>query len=266
MHRTNATIAMIILLLGMSCLSPETYAQATIYRLYLPIVQQPAPQISGEWQGAATQTGTIFDYHLSLIINGTQIVGNARVSNGTQYAVMSLTGSVLGSQLLLDAHTIIEMNDPPPGGRWCIPTLLLAPDTSSDTLIGTWKQDGCNNGRIYLQRPTAPMVSVAGTWNGTATQASASFGYTLTLNQSGNLVEGLSTTRKDSSFGTMRLKGFVVGSRVILQETQLLQSGGISSWCFKTVEIQHTTPGGRPSLNGPWSAQGCVPGQIFVMF
>jgi hypothetical protein len=262
MRRFSAIIALVtVLLCGMSIL-PISRAQGVVYRLYLPIVQKPAFQASGKWQGIATQTGTIFDYGLTLSTSGTQVEGTARVSNGTQYAVMSLTGSVIGSQLLLDAHAIIESNGPPPGGRWCIPTLLLAPDTGSEVLVGTWKQDGCNSGRVYLQRPTASAMTVAGTWNGTATQGTSTFTYEITVNQSGTILEGLATTRRNTTFGTMRIKGGVVGNHVIWQETELLQSGGSSSWCFKTVEMQLTTTSGSLTLEGPWSALGCISGQV----
>lgn len=243
----------------------STHAQgAVIYRGYLPIVQQPSLQIAGEWRGVVTQAGAVFDYQLSLTTSGSQIAGTARVSRDSYYAIMRLTGSVVDTQFLIDEQAIIDTNGAPAGTRWCVKTLLLAPDAGGTSLSGTWKQDGCNTGRIYIQHPSAPVINVTGNWSGTVLQGSTPYTYTLALNQQGSVLEGLATTRSNTAFGTFRLKGAVVGTHVILQETEVIQSSG-TSWCLKTLETQQSTANGRLALDGTWSALGCIPGRVLVV-
>lgn len=44
----------------------------------------------------------------------------------------------------------------------------------------------------------------------------------MALNQQQTALEGVATTRRDAAFGTMRVKGFVIGRYVVLQETEVL--------------------------------------------
>lgn len=169
-----------------------------------------------------------------------------------------------GNTLVLDEQRITETNGPPPGSpRWCIKTLTLAPeDSGGQTLLaGTWKQDGGNAGRVYLQRVDGAYASLGGEWGGSFDQGSTTFAFELALNQAGSTLEGVGTTRRDAAFGTMRVRGRVVGQYVILQETEVLTGSANSSWCLKTLEMKLTHDSGR-SLDGTWSALICVPGTV----
>jgi hypothetical protein len=232
------------------------------YALYFPLIQRAVPDVSGTWSGAATQRGSVYDYRLTLTAIGTQLQGTARVSDGTHYAVMSVAGAQFGTDYLLDEIAIVESNGAPGGSRWCVKTLILSYDDPAGTLLsGSWKQDGCNTGHIYLQRPDIPIVNAGGSWAGTATQSTKVFSYSLSLNQENATIQGVSTVSSASASGKLRVRGFVIGDHVILQETEILESGG-SAWCLKTIEAKQTIVGGVETLAGDWSAIGCVPGKV----
>jgi hypothetical protein len=228
-------------------------AQTTDYQTYLPLVYQVSPDYGGSWQGIAAQRGRIFNYDLNIAVNGSAVTGTGRVSSDDKYAVMSITGSVFGSQLLLDEQEIIDTNGPAKNAsRWCVKTVLL---TSKDQLLsGTWNQTNCNQGRAYFQRLGAPVPQIAGTWVGTAIQSTKSFNYSIILQQNGNLIEGLAHINNEAYSGTLRLNGMIVGSYVVLQETEILESNA-SSWCMKTLELNlESTP--QKTLHGEWNAIG----------
>lgn len=233
--------------------SKAIQAQTSDYQTYLPLVYQIAPDYSGYWQGIAAQRGRIFHYDLDLAVNGNAVTGTGRVSSDDKYAVMSITGSVFGSQLLLDEQAIIDTNGPAKNtSRWCVKTVLL---TSKDQqLSGTWNQTNCNQGRAYFQRLGAPVPQITGTWVGTAIQGSKSFDYSIILQQNGNLLEGIAHINNETYSGTLRLNGMIVGSYVVLQETEILESNA-SSWCLKTLELTLENIPQR-SLQGDWNAIG----------
>lgn len=228
------------------------------YAVYIPLAQRATTSITGTWAGAATQAGDVYQYQVTVSATGQEIQGTATISDGTFFATMQITGTQFGTQYLIDETSITNTNGVSPGRRWCLKSLLLTYDTDDGSILsGTWKQDGCNTGRVYLQRPEAPTIAVNGTWSGNLTQSTTTYSYTISLNQENSNILGLSTISNGTKLGTLRLKGFVVGEYVILQETEVLQTNN-QAWCLKTLEMKQS--GTR--LEGNWSAVGCNSGTV----
>lgn len=253
--RISLAFAFLLLLMPFSVVRAQSPEGHTVY---IPLVQRAATLISGTWTGAVTQAGNAYRYQVTVSAVDQQLQGTATISDGTFFATMQITGGQFGTHYLIDETSITDTNGVPPGTRWCLKSLLLEYDTTNDSVLsGTWKQDGCNGGRVYLQRPQTPIVAVAGTWAGNLTQSTTSFSYTISLNQDNSNILGVSTISSGTKSGTLRLKGFVIGDYVILQETEVLQSNN-QSWCLKTVEMKQT----GTKLEGNWSAVGCIPGTV----
>ena len=255
--RVSFALALLLVMSATSIVQAQT---SEAHLVYMPLVQRTPTTIAGSWIGALTQAGNAYQYQLTLSTSGQQIQGSTTISDGTFFATMQITGAQFGSQYVIDETSISDTNGVPPGTRWCLKSLLLTFDSNdSSLLIGTWKQDGCNTGRVYLQRPQTSRTEVNGTWNGKLLQSTTTFSYTTSLIQTNANIQGISTISTATKSGTLRLKGFVVGAYVILQETEILQSNN-QAWCLKTVEMKQN----GISLEGTWSATGCVSGTVLL--
>ncbi len=115
------------------------------------------------------------------------------------------------------------------------------------------------------QRQLFSTVSVAGLWNGTATQGSGSFTYQLNLTQSGQAVNGterISETSQPQYYGLLAVSGSVVGSTFSYSDTKVIsQNTAGFSWILKNVALQIAP--NDSSMQGPWSGGGSS-GQISV--
>lgn len=232
--------------------------------VFLPLITRAPTSAAGTWHGVLTQPGRIFDFTLVLDQEDTRLHGTATIQFEGTYATMSIDGTIFGETIVLDEAAITDTNGVPPGaGRWCMKTLTLSPGPTGygNVLQGSWKQDGCNAGKVYLQDTATAAMAISGAWQGTVTQTSTSFSFQTDLVQNQTRLQGVATTARNAASGTMRLNGFVIGPYVVLQETELLTSTGSSAWCLKTMEMTRT--GSAPvTLEGTWSAVGCMPGTI----
>jgi len=109
--------------------------------------------------------------------------------------------------------------------------------------------------------------SLGGRWEGYLVQdeKTDTFYYEANLQQSGNSFSGVSVSRTKDGEAEARfeLTGFWDGDKLIVQELRQI-SPSSPQWCIKYATLYLGDDDGIPVLSGPWKADGCSPGQLFL--
>jgi hypothetical protein len=111
--------------------------------------------VSGSWRGVLTHPyGQIQQYSYEVVLSqeGNAVEGNATITMPPPLgysAVMRIRGSVSGNHLRFEDVQVTGSNAPL-GLVWCQKLAELT--VMSNTLRGTWRQDGCGAGDILLEK------------------------------------------------------------------------------------------------------------------
>ena len=108
---------------------------------------------------------------------------------------------------------------------------------------------------------------LGGRWEGYLTQQGKTdtFYYQVDLQQNGDSFTGTSYSRTQDGENEafFELTGFWDGSMLILQELRQTRPS-LPQWCIKYATLGLGNDRGRAVLSGPWRADGCTPGRIFL--
>jgi hypothetical protein len=104
----------------------------------------------GNWRGTLTQSGW---GTYSLIIHvrsssGSQIAGVTHIQLGSEWAVMSFTGTAVRGTVSYQETQILKQH----GGNWCIKSATLHYRQKRAVLKGPWTAPGCTPGEIRVRR------------------------------------------------------------------------------------------------------------------
>lgn len=106
-----------------------------------------------------------------------------------------------------------------------------------------------------------------GRWEGYLVQTGKTdtFYYQADLQQDGASFSGrsLSKTQDGANEAQFELTGYWDGEKLILQELRQI-SPSAPQWCIKYATLYQATDNGIPVLSGPWKADGCSPGHLFL--
>lgn len=109
--------------------------------------------------------------------------------------------------------------------------------------------------------------NLGGQWEGYLSQDGKrdTFSYRLHLQQSGSSLSGeaYSATADDQHAARFILTGYWDGDQLVLQEVEQTEPAS-PKWCIKYATLRPGEKGGIPTLSGPWRADGCTPGQMFL--
>jgi hypothetical protein len=110
-----------------------------------------APELRiGTWTGKLTQPvfGT-YSFQIQVqASSGGQISGTSYIALGSEWAIMSFTGSTSKGTISYTETGIVEQH----GGNWCIKSATLHLRQDRAVLKGPWTADGCTGGEIKLRR------------------------------------------------------------------------------------------------------------------
>jgi hypothetical protein len=100
--------------------------------------------ISGHWDGTIDQPqlGLTGQYSLDLIQTGSDVQGTSKISLGSYYAVMDLSGSISNGVLSFTETGIREHIDPPRGHFILKTADINCIGTPTQSLEGTWEYHG----------------------------------------------------------------------------------------------------------------------------
>jgi hypothetical protein len=102
------------------------------------------------WHGILTQPvfGTYsFRIHVRSSSGG-QISGTSRITYGSEWAVMSFTGTASNGTVNYTETGILKQH----GGNWCIKSATLQFHQEHTVLKGPWTASGCTGGEIRVRR------------------------------------------------------------------------------------------------------------------
>lgn len=109
--------------------------------------------------------------------------------------------------------------------------------------------------------------NLGGQWEGYLSQdgKTDTFVYRIQLQQSGTSLNGeaYSATADGQHAARFLLTGFWDGQQLILQEVEQIEPAS-PQWCIKYATLRAGEEKGIPTLSGPWRADGCTPGQLFL--
>ena len=109
--------------------------------------------------------------------------------------------------------------------------------------------------------------SLGGSWEGYLVQdeKTDTFYYQANLQQNGDSFSGesVSKTQDGQAEARFELTGFWDGDKLILQELRQI-SPSSPQWCIKYATLYLGDDSGVPVLSGPWKADGCSPGHLFL--
>ncbi|MEQ8702642.1 MAG: hypothetical protein RIC19_01920 [Phaeodactylibacter sp.] len=109
--------------------------------------------------------------------------------------------------------------------------------------------------------------NLGGQWDGYLSQdgKTDTFVYRIQLQQSGSSLNGeaYSATGNGRHSARFLLTGYWNGQQLILQEVEQTEPAS-PKWCTKYATLNLEEQGGIPTLSGPWRADGCTPGQMFL--
>ena len=107
----------------------------------------------------------------------------------------------------------------------------------------------------------------SGQWEGFLAQEGKSdtFVYRIQLQQSGPSFNGeaYSATADGQHFARFLLTGYWNNEQLILQEVEQTEPAS-PQWCIKYATLKSGAIDGIPTLSGPWNADGCTPGYMFL--
>jgi hypothetical protein len=120
---------------------------------------------------------------------------------------------------------------------------------------------------------TREPAEVGGRWTGTLTQAPGGlrsrFAFQVTLTQEGADLWGSSRIDIEGTpyYGVMRLRGWVRGDVVILQEERIIDElpEPDSYWCLKRSVLRLARAGDQRRLEGEWNSPTCSPGTLTLV-
>jgi hypothetical protein len=109
--------------------------------------------------------------------------------------------------------------------------------------------------------------SFGGRWEGYLVQPGKTdtFYYQADLQQNGASLSGTSTSQTQDRANEARfeLTGYWDGEQLVLQELRQI-SPSSPQWCIKYATLYLGDDNGIPVLSGPWKADGCSPGHLFL--
>lgn len=109
--------------------------------------------------------------------------------------------------------------------------------------------------------------NLSGQWEGYLSQEGKTdtFSYRIQLQQSGSSLSGeaYSATSDQQHHARFVLTGYWDGQQLVLQEVEQIEPAS-PSWCIKYATLQPGAQSGIPTLSGPWRADGCTAGQMFL--
>jgi hypothetical protein len=109
--------------------------------------------------------------------------------------------------------------------------------------------------------------NLGGQWEGYLSQEGKTdtFSYRIQLQQSGSSLSGdaYSATSDQQHHARFVLTGYWDGQQLVLQEVEQTEPAS-PSWCIKYATLQLGAQSGIPTLSGPWRADGCTAGQMFL--
>ena len=125
---------------------------------------------------------------------------------------------------------------------------------------------------LAASAPAQDAVKVGGRWTGTLTQAAGGtrprFAFQVALTQEGANLWGSSRIAVEGTpyYAVMRLRGWVRGGAVILQEERIIEELAEPGtfWCLKRSVLRLEPAGGGRRLAGEWNAPDCAPGTLIL--
>jgi hypothetical protein len=106
----------------------------------------------GNWRGKLTQ-GSFDTYSFRIHVgssSGGQISGTSRIQLGSEWAIMSFTGTTSNGTVNYTETGILKQH----GGNWCIKSATLHYRQDRTVLKGPWTASGCISGEIKVRRQT----------------------------------------------------------------------------------------------------------------
>jgi hypothetical protein len=126
--------------------APAGFRPSTITR-----IADVAPDLHvGNWRGTLTQSGW-GTYSLLVHVrssSGSQIAGVTHIQLGSEWAVMSFTGTAANGTVSYQETEILKQH----GGNWCIKSATLHYRQKRAVLKGPWMAPGCTPGEIRVRR------------------------------------------------------------------------------------------------------------------
>jgi hypothetical protein len=120
---------------------------------------------------------------------------------------------------------------------------------------------------VLLTAGCAAGNNVSGEWSGRMTQpgnpqAKDGFNLVFRLSQKGASVTGTSRIEVPQSeyFGVMTLEGTVNHDTLYIKDVAVIDEKPRTRWCMKQAELFFNIRTNQ--LTGPWTAEGCSPGEI----
>jgi hypothetical protein len=104
----------------------------------------------GNWHGVLTQPG-FGNYSFKIHVTSSsqhQIAGTSHIQLGSEWAIMSFTGTTLRGTVNYSEQAILQQH----GGNWCIKSATLHFSRGRDVLKGPWSASGCTGGEIKVKR------------------------------------------------------------------------------------------------------------------
>jgi hypothetical protein len=102
------------------------------------------------WRGILTQP-SFGTYSLRIHVrssSGGQISGTSRIEYGSEWAIMSFTGTASDGTVNYSETAILKQH----GGNWCIKSATLEFHQEHAVLKGPWTASGCTGGEIRVRR------------------------------------------------------------------------------------------------------------------
>lgn len=120
--------------------------------------------------------------------------------------------------------------------------------------------------QLQMPEEACPARLLEGTWSGGLSQPNnpliQSYGYTMTLQQSGTALTGTSRITSGSYFGDISVSGVVSNNSARIQDRSITSQMPPPNirWCIKSSSYSIRNVNGLDSLTGSFTASGCEPG------